>query len=354
MQRPTMSDIARACGVSKNTVSLALMGSREISEPTRDKVQSAARRMGYTRNAKVAELMAELRRSRDAPSRANLALINANAAPDAFKKHPTIPTYVDGIRKQAMAMGYHLDTYWIHHPEHRGSTLLRMFRARSIRGILLVGMMNENRIPDHFHPLVNALPCVVTGVRTTNPSLPFACVDHHILSLQAVAKAIQMGYRKPALVLDEIIDQLVEQRFSAGFRTGQEKLPVKQRVPHFLKVQKARKDLSHFHQWLNRHRPDIIFTLYNEIEEWVSTAGLRVPSDIALAQLEWRRKNNHWAGMNQHNEIVGQAAVDMLITLIHNNESGIPRFSNATLIGPTWIDGKTAPQKTATSHQLPA
>jgi hypothetical protein len=46
--------------------------------------------------------------------------------------------------------------------------------------------------------------------------------------------------------------------------------------------------------------------------------------------------------MDQHNDLVGEAAVEMLINLIHNNDPGIPRFPRATLIGNTWVEGKTA------------
>jgi LacI family transcriptional regulator len=45
--------------------------------------------------------------------------------------------------------------------------------------------------------------------------------------------------------------------------------------------------------------------------------------------------------MNQHNDVVGEAAVEMVIGMIHNNELGIPDFPRATLVGSTWVNGKT-------------
>jgi LacI family transcriptional regulator len=56
--------------------------------------------------------------------------------------------------------------------------------------------------------------------------------------------------------------------------------------------------------------------------------------------LEWRADSPDWAGMNQHNDVVGEAAVEMVIGMIHNNE-GIPDFPRATLVGSTWVNGKT-------------
>jgi LacI family transcriptional regulator len=46
--------------------------------------------------------------------------------------------------------------------------------------------------------------------------------------------------------------------------------------------------------------------------------------------------------MNQHNELAGQAAVDMLIGMLHRSEKGPPPFPQATLIDPAWTLGKVA------------
>ena len=48
---PTMSDVARAAGVSTSTVSYVLSGKRTISEQTRGQVQEAINRLGYSPHA---------------------------------------------------------------------------------------------------------------------------------------------------------------------------------------------------------------------------------------------------------------------------------------------------------------
>ena len=103
--------------------------------------------------------------------------------------------------------------------------------------------------------------------RATPPSpLP---TDHHIIALRAFEKALALGYRRPGLVLDEVIDCLVEGRFTAGFRTGQQTLPARRRLPPFLAVQKANQNRCVFERWFARSRPDLLFTLYNEVRDWV-------------------------------------------------------------------------------------
>jgi LacI family transcriptional regulator len=340
-KRTTMTDIARAVGLSKNTVSLALRNDPQIPDRTKQKIREAANRLGYRRNPVVAHLMAELRSHTEGSPRSTLALINANEAPDAFTKHPTIPTYVEGCQKRANRLGYGLDTFWIHDPAMTEKRLLQVLKTRGVRGVVLIGLMAQNRLPRRFAKLWQNYPCVVTGVRTRDPALPFACTDHHIVALRAFQKSIELGYRRPALVLDEVIDKLVEGRFSAGFRTGQQVLPATRRIPPFLSVRTARKDRALFQAWRERYQPDVILTLYNEVRDWLSELGYRVPENLGLIQLEWRKDRPEWAGINQHNEAVGEAAIDMLVSMIQGGETSPPPSPRATLIGGSWVDGQT-------------
>lgn len=338
-----MAEVAKAVGVSKNTVSLALRGSPRISAETRKRIVETAEAMGYRLNPTVAHLMAQLRQNRSPGYQATLAIINGNKARDAFTHHSTIPYYVLGCRRRAKQLGYQLDEFWLHEPDMPASRWLSIFRARNIRGILIVGLMDHNRLPANLAPLWDEFPSVVTGVRTREPALSFACSDHHALALEALEKAVSLGYQRPALVLDSVIDQLTEGRFTAGFLTGQSRLvPGKQRVHAFYDVAAARGDRSLFAKWLEKNKPDVIFTLYHEVKRWLQDLGMRVPEDVGLIQYEWRPDHSEWAGMDQRNDLVGEAAMDMLISMVHHNERGVPEHPRATMIGCHWVDGTTA------------
>ena len=336
-----MGTIAERAGVSKNTVSLALRHDPQIPAETRRRIERIAKSLGYAKNPVVAQLMTELRKAHPGGYRRTLALLNANQDAKAFKDHPTVPAYVDGCRRRAAFHGYKLDDFWLHDPKLNGDRLTRVLRARGIRGALVVGLMKENRLPERFASLWEQHACVVTGVRTHHPTLPFCCVDHHALVLDAVEQALELGYRRPALVVDEHIDQLVDGRFSSGMWIGQQSLPTENRIPGFHAVEAARTDQSAFASWVRSYKPDVLFTLYNFVRPWVEAIGLQVPRDIGLIQLELRRGTEDWAGMDQHNDLTGEAAIDMLVGMLHNNEIGTPAFPRATLISGTWVSGKT-------------
>jgi DNA-binding LacI/PurR family transcriptional regulator len=79
-----MQDVAKACGVSKNTVSQALRNSPQVSEATRKRIAESVKSLGYKKNAVVAELMARLLAGGTRRFQCTLALINANRP-----KHPS-------------------------------------------------------------------------------------------------------------------------------------------------------------------------------------------------------------------------------------------------------------------------
>jgi LacI family transcriptional regulator len=335
----TMRKLAAALGVSANTVSLALRGSPMVAAKTRRRVADLAEKMGYRRNPIVSQVMSALRRSQAPVFQATLALVNANHDPDALRDHPTIPTYVAGCEARAARQGYRFDRFWLHDRAHKPESWRRTWRARGIRGVVLVGLMDTNELPVPLAALWQEFPCVVTGVRTRNPALPFSCVDHYNLVLTAFERVRALGYQRPGLVMDEVIDVLVERRFSAGFTTGQGGLPRAQRLPIFLETGREERDRARFGRWYDRHQPDVIFTLYNRVFRWLEAKSLRVPGDVGVIQLEWRAARPDIAGMHQHNDLTGEAAVDMIISQIHNQENGLAASQRSTLISATWMDG---------------
>jgi LacI family transcriptional regulator len=340
MPRTTLKDIALEMGYSKNTISLGLRGSPQIPPSTRMRIAAVAERMGYRPNAVVSQLMAQLRSARTSRLQAKIALVNANLDPTALQSHPTIPIYVEGCERRAASLGYDFDRFWLHDPDLTSDRLLRILTARGIKGMILVGLMDTNHLPAKLEAVWARIPCVVTGVRTRDPALSYCCVDHYNLALIAFERAIALGYKRPGLVLDDVIDALVERRFSAGYLTGQRMLPKAQQIPVFSEVTGAGRP-EMFRSWLKRHRPDVIFTLYNSVFGWLKAAGRKVPEDIGVIQLEWRLSRPDIAGMHQHNLVAGEAAVDMVVSQIHNNEPGVQEYPRATLIGATWVDGKT-------------
>jgi LacI family transcriptional regulator len=337
----TMATVAAKAGVSKNTVSLALRGDRRIPAITRERIERVASEVGYRKNPIVAHLMSELRKHKEPEYRRTLALLNGHPDPNAFTRHPTIAAWAQGCTRRAEAQGYIFDRFWLHDPELNGSRLARILKYRGIDGAIVLGTFDTNRLPEKFAVLWSKIACVVTGVRTHEPTLSFCCVDHHALMLEAVRQVLALGYRKPALVLSHTVDRLVEGRFSAGMWYGQSSLPSDRRVPAFDKADGSDRCFKAFKQWLERSKPDVLLTLHRDVKGWLDALGYEVPRDIGMVDLEHNPSTHDWAAMEQRNDLSGEAAVDMLISMLHNNELGIPTSPRATLGSSHWVSGVT-------------
>jgi LacI family transcriptional regulator len=50
--------------------------------------------------------------------------------------------------------------------------------------------------------------------------------------------------------------------------------------------------------------------------------------------------------MDQRNDLVGEAAVDLVVSMIHNGLVGVPTKPVATLVPSQWVPGKTVRSQT--------
>lgn len=348
---PTLREIARKAGLSAHAVSLALRSSPEVSAATRKRVEALAEEMGYQRNPATSELMRQMRLRGYHKQGAGFAVVNAHEDAEALREHPTIPAYMEGIRRRAEPGGYGLDVFWLHQWGTRTEKWFDVLHARNIRGLLIVGLMGRVDLPDFFHPVIRRYPCAVTGVRTRSPALSFACVDHHALTCQAVQEVLRRGYRRPGLVLDPVIDHLVMGRFTAGFEYGRQGLPSADRIPVYSNALHKPEVPKAFSAWYTRYRPDVILTLYNRARRWVQAVG--DASEPGFVQLELRPDSLGWAGMHQHNDRVGEAAFELLVSALLNGETGDSAFVKGVLISPSWRDGASLPDREPLRREYP-
>ncbi len=354
---PTIRDVARAAGVSPATASLALRNDPRLRPETCEKVQSAAVEIGYHANAVVSQLFAQLRSSRTPKYQATLGVINASENPSIVNQIQTFREWERGYRERAAQLGYGIDEFWLHEKDMSPHRLAAIFHARNIRGVLITACLGHRALPSGFDEIWKNFACVVLGIQNIRPVIHLACNDQYSTASQAFEEALLLGYRHPALVISEDVDNLVEGRFSGAFLASQNRHPVKPRIPPFyfhsaLDVPATAKIgtpeiLKRFGQWFERHHPDVIICIHPEIKNWVEALKQRVPRDIGLIHLDWNEELKDWAGMRQNNHLVGAAGVDMLVGQLHRNELGIPSFPKCLMVEGSWVMGGTVRKQQA-------
>jgi DNA-binding LacI/PurR family transcriptional regulator len=335
--RVTLKDIAQAMGLHHSSVSLALRHSPEISVATRERIMTVARSMGYEPNPMAAGLAQFRRSSKTVPVQATLAWINAWPDPKKLRSYREFDLYWKGASMAAEKLGYRLEEF-IANKEMPLSRIDKTLRARGITGILIPPYRG---IKVDWGPLNWERFSAVRLGRSVE-ALPFHLVtaDQGADSVLAFQKMRQRGYQRIGFVGQKGLERV----FVAGFLQVQLEEPKSLRVPPLLLVTPgSRENQKLFLAWLEKNKPDAIFTEIQHLPRWLAEAGYRVPEDIGLAGTT--AGVDVAAGLDQHPEEIGRVAVLVLTSLIHDNDRGTPPIHREILIKGEWVDGSSLPSR---------
>jgi len=330
-----MQQIADAAGVSKSAVSLALREDPRIPQATRLKIQKVAEEMGYRRNPVVDSLMTQLRAGRQPTFQANLALINCSPVKDLTENH-TFRRLREGVFRRAEQLGYGVEEFWLQQPDMRPERLRQIIGTRGIRGLILLGALNLDTIHEKYSKIWYDSACSMVGVTGLTGDLNCSSNDQYLTARHATQKILEMGYRRPLLVLPDRDDELLENKFSAGFYSVTRVLPKEDRMEM---LDLDLDDLLLAVQEIEKRNPDVVLTNKIELYDALVDTGLKIPRELGVAHLDWHDAIPHLAGMRQNNRVVGSAGVDLVVGQLQKNEFGPQPFPKVTQIESAWIDG---------------
>lgn len=348
----TMSELAKVAGVSKMTVSLALRGHEKISAATRDRIRALADRMGYRPNPLVQTLMANLRSTRPANYHSTLAWITAFPTRDGWSQHWVHKHYHQGAIARAAALGYKIEPFWALAPRMNGPALTRMLRARGIRGLIIPPVATPGIRLDidwrHF-------ACATIGYSFTEPRLHRAAANLREGMIRALTECRQHGFKRIGFALPATTDARVNHSWLAGYLAWQQFIPVKDRLPVLLTPGRIEELLP---KWLRTHRPEVIISPNIEFLKWLPELGKRVPEDISLVTLSLpdgpaATSAARITGINQNDFTIGEAAVDLVVSQLQHNETGVPKFPRVVLTDGFWSEGRTLLPKQPRAAALP-
>lgn len=336
-KRVTLADIARATGYSKGAISLALKNDLRVAEATRERIQQAARELGYQKNALVANLMAQLRASRTPQYQSTLGFLNPTPHRNILNEVQTFKEWARGVQSRSEELGYGLNHFWLGEPGLSDRRMLKILQARGIRGVVVGPLLNEGVLPEEFGVLWRELACVALGKLPFSPLLHAARNDQYDTGLQAVLHAARLGYRKPALVVARKVDENVGLRFSSGYAAGCLRASLEPLAPFPF----TEACFPKFRDWFRRERPDVLITAHAMVKDWLEADEVAVPADVGLLSLDCNEAMAGWAGMCQNNDLIGAAAVDLLVGQLHRNEVGSPAHPMSILIRSSFRNGDT-------------
>ncbi len=345
--RTCLREIAAKTGVTRMAVSLALRGKSGVSEATRRKVLAAAKRLGYEPDPEVAKLLAHIRRKTPAATKACLALLTSGPTPEAWKNYVTERKYVEGARARAGEYGYRVDEFWMNQPGMTMSRLSNIIWSRGIEGVIIAPLQEKisgkggSRSIDLDFNLFSSVEISETVER---PDLDRSNHDQYTSMLKVLAALAELNYRTVGLILEDALDLRVNGKWSAAYLYYRQRHGVRSMPPPLIMASPSQKT---FDAWYDRHRPDAIVSVDRFGLRFLQRRGLGIPKDVGYASLDLDGDATDYPGMSgidQNSNMVGAAAVDMLVAAIQRGQRGVPGQPLRTEIEGAWMPGSTTPK----------
>ncbi|HVZ63001.1 MAG TPA: LacI family DNA-binding transcriptional regulator [Lacunisphaera sp.] len=336
--KATLQDVADRAGVHRSTVSLALRDHPRISAPVRRKVQALARRLGYRINPLVSALM-QSRRSGRKVKHVTLAYVTNYPTRLGWKpEYHDRPDFFPGAVERAADFGYRLEHFWLAEPGMTPDRFCNILSARGIPGLII------GRLPPGQNSLTlnwERFSCVALGMTLRTPRLHHVTENHFDTAWQAMRQCRERGYRRVGFVFTDANDSpRVGDRWLSAFLGQQLQFPPEDRLPSCPAIPA---DQASFTRWFRAQRPDALLVNHaTPAIAWLKALGKEVPRDLGLVELEDRPEFG-CAGMHYNPAKIGGLAVEMLVGLLHRNETGIPENQHEVLLSGVWQEGRTLP-----------
>ena len=336
--RVTMAEVAKAVGVSASTVSRALRNDLRISAMVREAVREKAEELGYRPSPMLSALMANRGRgSEGGAGLETLALVTDYGGGVRWQEKDVCRWEFEGMSRRAGELGFALEEFPV--SEHGGdiARVEAVLEARGIRGVILGFSRSRSR-----RVLLQGGSFVVVGL---SAYFREAAVDranfhgfHNVrLALNEMRK---LGYRRTGLVVPELNNRLSGYQWTSGALEWQRNLSQGDCCPPFVPDGEGAERA--FRDWLRREEPDSLLVYKLPVKSWLAKLSLRIPQDIGVALLfrtEDERESS--AGIDGHLEMVGAAAVDLVVEGLSSSRMGMPEHPKEVLIKGSWVVGES-------------
>jgi LacI family transcriptional regulator len=336
-ERVSIRDLAKAAGVSRTTVSLALRDSHNISAPVRKRIQDLAAQMNYRSHPMLASLMEQIRIKRKLRDEETIAFVTSDLSPDDWKTTGWMWEIWKGAAEEANRFGFRLERFSAGPGGKNSSSLAKVLYHRGIRGLLFGPMPWPH--PIFSMPWENFVPVACT-VSTGIKELPLVKSNHHRNIVTLFAKLKALGAHSIGAVISEEDDLRIERAWSGGGHSFTlDSADVKTNL-----LRLSHDDaFDEFAAWYRRVKPDVIVGIKtNVIQNFIQKLGLIPGIDIAYASLNVLPDEKvETAGIFQDPFYLGRKAIQYISKSIYDQSLGLPEHSEAIVIDGKFVDGKS-------------
>jgi len=341
MDRPTLTDVARVAGVHHSTVSRALRNHPGIPESTRTRIQAIAKNIGYVPDPNLSALAFYKNQRRKSGFLSNLAWITNFPKEDGWTENPHFLAYFHGAKKKAAELGFALEIFWLAGSIQSGKSPMNILRARGIRGLLFCPQPS----PDlNIEMDLQDFSAVSFGYTLANPRLHNVALDHFRSIQMLTRKLVQLGYRRPKLLLSKASDARVNFSWSAGYQSAARELSLPFHEATYLDSNEPKQ----FIKSILKDEPDVVLATRGwaiQAMRILIETGHKVPDDIGIAAVNANAIDAGLGGVIELGELVGSHGIDMISAMIQRGERGVPSHVKHMATDGEFYLGKTLKNK---------
>jgi LacI family transcriptional regulator len=335
----TLQQIAGAAGCSLATVSYALRDDSRIRPETRKRVQTVAEQLGYRPNPRFSALMSHIRQSRPVEAGERIAFVWVHTPQAESAKDPFLRQVFLGAKARAEALGYGLEQFWT---SERGMTdrrLSQVMKSRGIVGVLLSPVMHEAEVTLDLE-WASFAPAVIGSARW-NPELHHAGHHHYMAMRMALERLAAAGCRRPMAILEADVNERARRAWEAAFTVFH---PSRSAAPDLLWIglPENRRAVA---RRMKTCRPDAIVVSAHAIVEQLRAVDIAVALELPIINLHWIPTAPEIGGVDQSYDMIAANAVDLVVSQLNSNETGVPPWPRMLLFPGRWVEAAAIVQR---------
>jgi DNA-binding LacI/PurR family transcriptional regulator len=241
-------------------------------------------------------------------------------------------------RAQALKLGFGLEPFQINAPGMTAERLSRILKVRGIQGLILSPRLPlPGPIPDldweNFSTV--ALGYSITNLRVHRTCAHYA---HNIRMAMHILR--ERGYRRIGLIVQYEVFERSMGIVPGTYLAQQYLLPATDRVVPLITRRLTKASLG---QWVRRQRVDCIMLSNQPLQvlAWLAELGHKAPRDLGVCCTALSGDKDGVAGIDNQIGLLGEAAVDFVVSMLQQNERGLPVHPRSINIDGIWVEGPT-------------
>ena len=346
------------------TVSQALRDNPTIARKTRQRLQALARVMRYRPDPFLSALVTYRARRVSGQDIPTLAYVTNWHTRWGWKNVAAHSGFYAGAEAKAQELGFRLEHFWLHEPGFTQKRLAKTLAARGIHGVIIASHSRE--LGDKLQLDWEHLSAVKIDYFPHEPRLHNVTNNQCNIIRLAMRKLMALGYQRLGFVVHRGWNHAVDNNWTAGYLTAQQDLPASDRLPAhvFPELNPVARwfhetnasvlaDPGPFRKWLKRYQPQVVIAKAAYVLPLIKDLGLKIPRDLAFANLFLEETDGVIAGVRQNHDRVGGSAVEIVAGQLQHYKFGVPVISIKTYVDGTWFDGASCPRRSSSGRLRP-